>query len=67
MLAAAIPGIELLQTAWEVLRDRPDSDVKPYVEIGIAKAVEYYKRMDHTRAYVVALCNYVSYSINISD
>jgi hypothetical protein len=41
-------------TKWELLAEKHPS-LQPFIEAGLSKAREYYKKMDLTRAYVVAL------------
>jgi hypothetical protein len=60
MLAGVLPSFEMLMTRWETLaKDVPD--LKPYIQPGIDSANEYYKRMDDTKAYVIAMCMFSHY------
>ena len=54
VLSGAIPSLELFMTKWELLAEKHAS-LQPFIEAGLAKAREYYKKMDLTQAYVVAL------------
>jgi len=54
VLSGAIPSLELFMTKWELLAEKHPS-LQPFIEAGLSKARGYYKKMDLTRAYVVAL------------
>lgn len=52
VLAITIPALEMMMTTWENMKVAPRSrHLAPYIEKGLAKAREYYVRMDNTRAY----------------
>lgn len=59
-LGSAIPCLELLMSAWEALQ-ATNPHVKPWIEVGLDWATRYYKRMDETRAYAVAMCKFQYY------
>jgi hypothetical protein len=55
LLSGAIPAFELFMTRWEKLqKERPR--LKRFIDNGLEWAYKYYKRMDRTRAYVIAMC-----------
>lgn len=58
-LSSAIPSLELFMTKWESLAEK-HTNLRPFIEAGLIKAREYYKRMDDTRAYVLALGQSIS-------
>jgi hypothetical protein len=55
VLAGTIPTFERFMTAWERLAARNKS-LAPAIRKGLDAAYKYYKRMDNTDAYVVAMC-----------
>ena len=55
ILSGAIPAFEMFMSRWENLtQDHPR--LKPLIEPGLDWAYMYYGRMDHTRAYIIAMC-----------
>jgi hypothetical protein len=55
MLAGVIPSFEMLMTHWEKLaKDMPR--LQRYIQPGLTSAYKYYKRMDETKAYIIAMC-----------
>ena len=59
ILAGAVPSFERLMSVWEDLAaDDLMQDVAPAIQVGLEWAYKYYKRMDHTSAYVVNMCEY---------
>jgi hypothetical protein len=54
ILSGAIPTFESFMTKWEKLAINPR--LKPIVNAGLEWAYKYYELMDHTKAYVVAMC-----------
>jgi hypothetical protein len=44
-------------TAWEN-KAKATPRLKPFIDIGLKWAEKYYKRMDDTRAYVIAMCKF---------
>lgn len=44
-------------SAWETLGSTIPR-MKPWTDIGLKWATKYYKRMDETRAYVIAMCEF---------
>ena len=48
---------EAFMTSWEALADKQER-LKPFIDIGLRKAREYYGKMDHTKAYIIALGEY---------
>jgi len=57
VLSGAIPSFELFMTKWEQLGDMHRC-LKPWTDIGLKWANKYYKRMDDTRAYIIAMCEF---------
>jgi hypothetical protein len=62
VLSGAIPCFELFMTAWEQLGAK-NPDMEPFIAVGLARAVKYYEKMDKTRAYVVSMGEWSSYSL----
>ena len=54
VLSGAIPSLELFMSRWETLAESHPK-LLPFIEVGLAKAREYYAKMDLTLAYVIAL------------
>lgn len=54
---STIPCFELFMTAWEVLQDA-NPCMKLSIDIGLQWVTKYYKRMDNTWAYVIAMCEW---------
>lgn len=46
-------------TAWEQVRKH--KQLKPWIDVGISWATKYYKRMDDTKAYVIAMCKFFNW------
>jgi hypothetical protein len=57
VLAGAIPSFERFMSRWERLAEK-NAHLAPAIQIGLDFATKYYKRMDDTDAYVVAMCEY---------
>jgi hypothetical protein len=55
ILSGTIPAFESFMTKWEKLK-RGNLSLSAMVNAGLASAYKYYDRMDHTKAYVVAMC-----------
>lgn len=55
VLAGAIPSFERFMTGWEKLCNAKPN-LAPAIDIGLAVAEEYYKKMDDTPAYIIAMC-----------
>jgi hypothetical protein len=55
ILSGAIPAFEMFMTKWEKLGNG-SKDLKPYIKPGLDWAYKYYGYMDHTTAYIVAMC-----------
>lgn len=54
ILSGAIPAFETFMTRWEKMtRDLPD--LEQLIRPGLDCANKYYKRMDRTRAYIIAM------------
>lgn len=55
ILSGAIPAFEMFMTKWEKLgAEHPH--LKPFIQPGLDWAYKYYKRMDRTSAYIIAMC-----------
>jgi hypothetical protein len=55
ILSGTIPAFELFMSKWERLfMDFPR--VKPLVAPGLEWATKYYRKMDRTKAYIIAMC-----------
>jgi hypothetical protein len=54
MLSGSIPAFEMFMWEWEVLTDK-HPQLKPWIDIGLEQAAEYYTRMDRTNAYIIAM------------
>ena len=55
ILSGAIPSFEMFMSRWEkLMTEHPH--LKHLFKPGLDLAYEYYTRMDHTRAYIVAMC-----------
>ncbi|KAI6011883.1 hypothetical protein BKA83DRAFT_4065217 [Pisolithus microcarpus] len=54
-LGSTVPCFELLMSAWETLGET-DVCLRPWTDVGLKWAVEYYQQMDNTRAYVISMC-----------
>ena len=54
LLSGAIPAFELFMTRWERLQEEQPR-LMHFVKEGLAWAYTYYKRMDRTRAYIIAM------------
>lgn len=55
IMSGAIPAFESFMTKWEKL-GKGNLSLSPMVNAGLKSAYKYYNRMDHTKAYVVAMC-----------
>jgi hypothetical protein len=57
ILSGVIPSFEIFMSSWEKLaRDHPR--LKGIIQIGLDWASKYYKRMDRTRAYIIAMSEF---------
>ena len=54
LLAGSIPAFEKFMTGWETLRDR-NPQLAKIINVGLDAAYKYYKKMDWTDAYVIAM------------
>jgi hypothetical protein len=55
VLAGTIPALELLMSRWERMALN-SPEYAPWIEKGLECALKYYRHVDDTRAYVIALC-----------
>ena len=53
-LCYSIPSFEKLITTWERLA-KHSARLNPFIKVGLAKAEEYYAKMDRSSAYLVAM------------
>jgi hypothetical protein len=57
VLAGTIPSFEMLMSQWEAIKeDMPH--LAPFIDKGLQTAYKYYKKMDQTNAYAVAMCKF---------
>jgi hypothetical protein len=54
ILSGAIPAFKLFMTQWEIIMENHD-DLKKYIKPGLDCTYKYYGRMDHTKAYIIAM------------
>jgi hypothetical protein len=54
-LGSAVPCFELFMSAWETMGTK-NPRVAPWIDVGLKWVTQYYKCMDDTRAYVIAMC-----------
>ena len=59
VLSCAVPTFEIFMTGWEKLRDS-NARMAPFIRVGLKWAEVYYKRMDETCAYIIAMCEFWS-------
>ena len=57
VLAGVIPAFEIFLTDWEKLAVTKPW-LKPWIDVGLAWAIKYYRRFDWTDAYVIAMCKF---------
>jgi hypothetical protein len=57
LLSGAIPALEMFMSEWEELAETCPR-LKPFIDEGLDSATKYYRRMDHTNAYIIAMCEY---------
>jgi hypothetical protein len=55
VLAGVIPAFEMFLTKWEKLAARKPL-LKPWIDVGLSWATKYYRRLDSSDAYVIAMC-----------
>ena len=63
VLSGSIPAFETFMMEWELLSEK-HKRLKPWIDVGLEWASEYYKRMDWTNAYIVAMCKPLLSSID---
>lgn len=54
VLSNAVPAFEMFMSTWEMLIEKCPH-LKPFIKPGLDSAVKYYRKMDFTRAYLVAM------------
>ncbi|KAF8230270.1 hypothetical protein L208DRAFT_1282653, partial [Tricholoma matsutake] len=57
ILAGTIPSFEQFMSCWEQLAKK-NVHLAPAIKIGLDFTMKYYKQIDDTDAYVVAMCEY---------
>jgi hypothetical protein len=57
MLAGAIPLLESFMSLWEAMAKKY-THLTPYIQPGLDIANKYYREMDRSDAYVIAMCEY---------
>jgi hypothetical protein len=57
ILSGAMPAFEMFMTAWEQLSTKC-TRLSKWTSVGLEWAVKYYKRMDGTNAYIIAMCGF---------
>jgi hypothetical protein len=57
VLAGVIPAFEIFLSQWEKLAVKKPR-LKPWIEVGLLWVTKYYKRLDLSDAYVVAMCKF---------
>jgi hypothetical protein len=62
ILSGAIPAFEMFMTKWEWVAGK-HARLKSIVQAGLESAYKYYNRMDHMKAYVVAMCKQIYFLI----
>lgn len=55
VLAGVIPSFERFMTSWELLAKK-NPHLRTALNTGLSFANKYYKKMDDTRAYLIAMC-----------
>ena len=64
ILSGSIPAFEMFMSSWEQLAEKHPR-LSQWINIGMAKATEYYARMDRTSAYIMSMCEYFNLLIAI--
>ena len=64
ILAGTIPSFKQFMSHWERLAEK-NAHLAPAIQIGLNFATKYYKWMDDTDAYVIAMCEYDFQVLNI--
>jgi hypothetical protein len=57
VLAGVIPAFEIFLTKWEKLAVKKPH-LKPWIDEGLVWATKYYRRLDSSDAYVIAMCKF---------
>jgi hypothetical protein len=55
ILSGAILAFETFMWEWEVLAGK-HPHLKPWIDVGLQWAMQYYSRMDCTNSYVIEMC-----------
>jgi len=63
VLAGVIPTFEHFMTAWEMLSDK-NPHLRVTINRGLSFVNKYYKKMDETKAYILAMCKCNSISFD---
>jgi hypothetical protein len=54
-LCGMIPAIEMFMSGWEALCDK-QPDLRRFIQPGLKFAVKYYRAIDKTSSYAIAMC-----------
>ena len=68
VLSGAVPSFKIFMTRWEKLHAKFPL-LKPWIDVGLQWAEKYYKRMDNTDAYIIAMCELLLsslYNLNVN-
>jgi hypothetical protein len=57
VLAGVVPAFEIFLGKWETLAEVKPW-LKPWIDVGLSWATKYYKRLDHSDAYVIGMCKF---------
>jgi hypothetical protein len=63
ILAATIPAFELFLSAWEAMKadeDLVEENVASIITPGLNLAKSYYKKLEDSNAYIIAMCEWCS-------
>ena len=66
VLSGAIPAFELFMLQWEKL-SREHPRLKALIQPGLNWAYMYYGHMDHTKAYIIAMCKQSTRLATVND
>jgi hypothetical protein len=64
VLSGAIPSFEMFMVVWEQLGEN-HPHLAGWTDIGIEWATVYYRRMDESPAYVIAMCELIIYDLYV--
>ena len=64
ILSGSILAFEMFMSSWEQLAEKHPR-LSQWINIGMAKAMEYYAWMDRMSAYIMLMCEYFNLLITI--